>query len=129
MELFCVAVCDVNGLKIVNDTKGHKAGDEYLREACMMVCKVFDHSPVYRTGGDEFVVIATGSDFEERYELLAELNKRVEDNIASGTAVIAAGISDFVAGQDKDLHSVMERADVLMYSRKKELKAMGSNSR
>ncbi len=129
MELFCVVVCDVNGLKIVNDTKGHKAGDEYLREACMMVCKVFDHSPVYRTGGDEFVVIATGSDFEERYELLAELNKRVEDNIASGAAVIAAGISDFVAGQDKDLHSVMERADVLMYSRKKELKAMGSNSR
>lgn len=49
---FAVVVCDVNGLKKINDTLGHKAGDEYIREACRMVCHIFQHYPVYRVGGD-----------------------------------------------------------------------------
>lgn len=54
---FAVVVCDVNGLKKINDTLGHKAGDEYIRDACRMVCDIFQHSPVYRVGGDEFTVV------------------------------------------------------------------------
>ena len=45
---FAIAVCDVNGLKKINDTQGHKAGDDYIRDACKMVCEIFAHSPVYR---------------------------------------------------------------------------------
>lgn len=124
MELFSVIVCDVNGLKVINDTKGHKAGDEYLRAACMVVCKIFQHSPVYRIGGDEFVVIAKGIDFENRYDLLAELNRTVEENLKNNGAVVAAGISDFVMSKDDSMRPVFERADELMYKRKKELKEM-----
>ncbi len=61
---FGLVVCDVNGLKHVNDTKGHKAGDEYIRQACRMACDIFSHSPVYRIGGDEFTVILTDRDYE-----------------------------------------------------------------
>ena len=61
-ENFAVAVCDVNGLKVINDTLGHKAGDEHIRKASRMICDIFQHSPVYRTGGDEFVVIMRGRD-------------------------------------------------------------------
>ena len=129
MELFAVVVCDVNGLKYVNDTKGHKAGDEYLRSACMIVCKIFQHSPVFRVGGDEFVVILTGNDFEKRYELLTQLDEKVEDNISKSEAVISAGLSDYIAGKDANLHDVFERADNLMYSRKNELKTLGAQSR
>ena len=129
MEKFAVIVCDVNGLKHINDTKGHKAGDEYICEACDIVCRVFDHSPVFRTGGDEFVVLATGSDFDNRESLMAKLNKIVEDNISLEKAVLSAGISVFVPGDDDKMHSVFVRADALMYERKKELKAKGAKTR
>ena len=70
-----IVVCDVNGLKMINDTRGHQAGDEYIRMACRMICDVFSHSPVYRVGGDEFVVILTGRDYENRIALMRELHQ------------------------------------------------------
>lgn len=51
IESFAVIVCDVNGLKHINDTQGHKAGDQYIREAGVLICNTFKHSPVFRTGG------------------------------------------------------------------------------
>ena len=70
-----VAVCDVNSLKAVNDTLGHKAGDEIIRRACSLICNTFKHSPVYRIGGDEFAVILSGRDYERRQELLSEMEE------------------------------------------------------
>ena len=72
-ESFSVVVCDVNGLKHVNDTLGHKAGDEYICAACDMICEIYDHSPVYRLGGDEFTVVLSGHDYDIREELLQML--------------------------------------------------------
>ena len=43
-ETLAVAVCDLNGLKTVNDTQGHKAGDQYIREASAAICNTFKHS-------------------------------------------------------------------------------------
>ena len=117
-----LVVCDVNGLKQVNDTLGHKAGDEYIRSASLMICHLFKHSPVFRIGGDEFVVILTGHDFELRDQLMAELNEKVERNLREGKVVVAGGMSDYVAGQDRTIGAVFDRADTLMYQRKKELK-------
>lgn len=42
---FAVVVCDVNGLKYINDNFGHKAGDDYIRAACKMICDQDDISP------------------------------------------------------------------------------------
>ena len=70
---FAVVVCDVNGLKVINDTLGHKAGDEYIQKASRMICDIFQHSPVYRTGGDEFVVVLHGRDYLIRKELVLAL--------------------------------------------------------
>ena len=79
-----MVVCDVNGLKKINDTLGHKAGDEYIRKAFEMICDIFQHSPVYRTGGDEFVVILTGRDYIIRKELVLALHDRSVEHIGSG---------------------------------------------
>ena len=95
----------------------------------MIVCKIFQHSPVFRIGGDEFVVILTGGDFEQRYELLAQLDRQIEENIPKNDAVISAGLSDYISGSDMNFHTVFERADALMYTRKKELKSMGAKTR
>ncbi len=123
-EPFAVAVCDVNGLKQINDTLGHKAGDQYIKDACMIVCRVFKHSPVFRIGGDEFVVLMKGDDYENREELMDEINRKVEKNKSSGDVVVSVGISEFVPEKDKTIEAVFQRADELMYKRKAQLKAM-----
>ncbi len=121
-EVFAVAVCDVNGLKQVNDTLGHKAGDLHIKKASELLCGIFKHSPVYRVGGDEFAILLTGRDYAARAELLGELNRRVEENLETGGVVISVGLSDFEAGQDGACAQVFERADALMYRRKAQLK-------
>ena len=129
-EPFSIVVCDVNGLKFINDTFGHKAGDDYIKAASALICGLFKHSPVYRTGGDEFVIIMTGQDYESRQNILKSLNEKSEENIKTeGAVVVSAGLSDFNPDKDINFHAVFERADSLMYIRKKELKSMGAKTR
>ena len=128
-EKFAVVVCDVNGLKVINDTLGHKAGDEYIISASRMICDIFQHSPVFRTGGDEFVVVLTGRDYLIRKELLLALHDRSVEHISTKEVVISGGLSDFTPGADTCFHDVLERADALMYEEKKLLKGMGAISR
>lgn len=128
-EEFAVVVCDVNGLKKINDTLGHKAGDEYIREACRMICEIFQHSPVYRVGGDEFTVILTGRDYTIRKDLMILLHDRSVDHITAGGAVVSGGLSDFRAGEDESTHAVFQRADERMYEEKKNLKSLGAVTR
>ena len=128
-DAFAVAVCDVNGLKVINDTLGHKAGDEYIRSASRMICDIFQHSPVYRVGGDEFTVILSGRDLHNREELLKVLHDRSVEHISTKEVVISGGLSEYRPGTDTCFHDVFERADMLMYQEKDLLKGMGSISR
>ena len=128
-EAFAVTVCDVNGLKKINDTLGHKAGDEYICEAARMICEIYQHSPVYRIGGDEFVVIMTRRDYENRDRLKKMLHDVSVVHISGGGAVVSGGVSAFQPGKDTCFHDVFERADQLMYEEKKLLKGLGAVSR
>ena len=128
-EDFAVVVCDVNGLKFINDNYGHKAGDDYIRAASAMICELFQHSPVFRTGGDEFVVILKGRDYQSRAELMESLHRQSESHIGTDQVVVSAGISEFVPGTDADYHAVFARADSLMYQNKQALKSMGARTR
>ena len=126
---FSLVICDINGLKYVNDNYGHKAGDDLIRSASDMICNIFKHSPVFRIGGDEFVIILTGRDRIERGSLMQELSRRSEKNLEEGGVVVAAGMSDYIPTYDMSVRPVFERADLMMYDRKEELKAMGAISR
>jgi len=121
-EPFSIVVCDLNGLKQVNDTFGHKAGDKYIQSACKTICTTFKHSPVYRIGGDEFVAILRGGDYEIRTELMARLHSKNEEHRDCGDAVIAAGLADYRPGIDNTFASVFDRADAAMYEDKRVLK-------
>lgn len=122
VEEFGIAICDVNGLKTVNDTQGHKAGDDYIRTASKLVCDTFKHSPVFRVGGDEFVVILKGSDFEAREELEKQFMEIAKRNAEDHKVVVACGIAVFDKMHDKNVSAVFERADALMYKNKMSLK-------
>jgi len=124
MEPFSVVICDLNDLKAINDTRGHTAGDDYIKEACMVICHIFDHSPVFRIGGDEFAVLLTGRDYNNRSKLFSQLAAANQKNIISGEAIMASGISDFDPDKDKDLATVFQRADSAMYINKKVLKGI-----
>ena len=121
---FAAAMFDLNGLKLVNDTQGHEAGNRLIIQACRMICEHFKHSPVFRIGGDEFAAILEGQDYQNRAAILAAFNGQVEENQRSGQAVVAAGMAEFAPGQDDSFQVVFERADREMYLRKKELKEM-----
>ena len=121
---FAVGVFDLNDLKKVNDTQGHDAGDRYIKEACMCICKCFQHSPVYRIGGDEFAVILEGEDYAAQDELLEVFDRQMEENLAQRKIVVSTGISRFVPGQDNSFRTVFERADEKMYQRKRTLKGI-----
>ena len=116
-----VVVFDLNSLKKINDTKGHDAGDEYIKAACHIICERFKHSPVYRIGGDEFVAILEGEDYENRRQLLEEFSKMVDEEKKHDGIVIAIGSSTLHRNKDKSYMRVFERADKQMYKCKKQL--------
>lgn len=120
---FAVVVCDLNGLKNVNDVQGHQAGDEYIKSSCSIICNVFSHSPVFRIGGDEFAVILKDRDYENRYELVEQIGVEQESKRVNGMKPIAIGLSEFIPETDIRVQDVFERADNLMYADKKKCKS------
>lgn len=72
-------VMDINGLKQVNDTLGHEAGDEMIRAAGECIGNVFrEYGKCFRTGGDEFVVLAAGVDRGRAADALQKLQKETK---------------------------------------------------
>ncbi len=126
---FAIVVCDVNGLKFINDTQGHKAGAEYIRSAGRLVCSLFMHSPVFRTGGDEFVVILTGRDYDSRQFFMAALHDQSVQNIGTTEAVVSGGLAEYAPEKTPNFHTVFEQADQKMYQEKQLLKSMGAATR
>ena len=119
---FAILVFDVNDLKEINDSEGHQAGDRYIRDACMIICRIFKHSPVFRVGGDEFVVVAQDSDYDDLDNLLDQLKESNDKNAESNGVVIACGMSRFNA--DRKVETVFARADRQMYVNKHDLKVL-----
>ena len=125
LEKLAVVVGDINGLKCVNDTQGHAAGDQLIKDACALICEYFTHGAVFRVGGDEFVVLLQGKGYDTMTEVISELNARVEENLRENGVVVSVGYS-VLTPEDRQLRDVFERADQMMYERKKELKTLGA---
>ena len=122
-EGLAVALFDINDLKTVNDQLGHMEGDRLIRKVAGIICEVFQHSPVFRVGGDEFAVILSGRDFEQRNVLIDSIYRTSLDNIGTCEPVIACGISDRNEN-DRCLADVFARADEEMYRNKNYLKSI-----
>lgn len=122
---FAIVICDVNGLKKVNDTLGHQAGDSLIIRASRHICRVFKHSPVYRIGGDEFAVVLTGTDLDECENLLHTFQHTMAGStLEAPTEIpisIAIGISHYQTG-DTSFSEVFHRADTDMYKTKMSMK-------
>lgn len=122
-EAFAVVVCDINNMKVVNDLYGHAAGDECIKRACKKICDVFDHSPVFRVGGDEFVALLMGEDYAQRSRLMDMINA-VPANHAHVKIgdIVSAGMVEYRKDHHFSLKNVFAEADMAMYERKQFLK-------
>lgn len=91
-QLIGVILFDVDDFKIINDTKGHLAGDIILKNVAKILSEVFCETQykVFRIGGDEFSVITEGVCEQEIIERLLVLKKRLE---ADGTVSLSKGYS------------------------------------
>ncbi len=119
---FSVVVCDINNLKKINDTYGHMAGDQLIKDAKNVISSVFEYSTIYRVGGDEFAIILEDKDYNNRDELIKKFNDINKENKANDKVVIAIGISDYNSKTDYILQDIFNRADSLMYENKDKLK-------
>ncbi|MCR5002293.1 MAG: diguanylate cyclase, partial [Lachnospiraceae bacterium] len=123
---FAIVVCDVNGLKYINDNVGHDAGNKLLINACRLICTTFKRSPVFRIGGDEFVAILRNDDYASREEYMKGIMEKMTAERYNPSDInkvsFATGMSEFIPGADKDCDDVFKRADALMYEHKKQIK-------
>lgn len=124
---FAIGIFDCNDLKKVNDQFGHDKGDIYLKNACRLICVVFDHSPVFRLGGDEFAVFLQNNDFNNREDLVSLFtNRQSEINEAAENkwdeVHVAFGIAVYDPGLDVAVNDTVRRADKIMYENKRKEK-------
>ena len=126
--VFGIAMIDLNYLKNTNDEYGHFAGDEALIKLSNLICLVFKHSPVYRVGGDEFVVILRNEDYENSSALVEEFKERINDYIHNEKLrkyeriSAAIGYTEYMYDVDSCSEDVLRRADEKMYENKRQMK-------
>jgi diguanylate cyclase (GGDEF)-like protein len=126
-----VAVIDLNGLKALNDRYGHAAGDvaiQLVARALKVQFRITD--PVFRTGGDEFLVVLAGSQAAEMTGRLEALDgalkgQRLPDVPGAIDLVVAWGLADFSA--PAVIPAAIERADRAMYVCKDRRKAAAAS--
>ncbi len=125
--VFAIGIFDCDNLKSVNDQYGHGKGDAYLKNACRLICRVFQHSPVFRIGGDEFAVILQNEDFDHREALVSMFQKDAEKTCAANEnpweqVQAAIGVAVFDPRLDRAVLDTVHRADKLMYENKQKRK-------
>lgn len=125
---YAIVMCDINNLKVENDTFGHDTGDKYIKNCCKIISQAFKHSPIFRIGGDEFIAVVEGADYENRDFIMANLEKSVE--MSSQFATTAMGKASFAMGMavynpliDRSVGDTVKRADEEMYKKKIEMKS------
>ncbi len=126
---FGVMVLDINYLKETNDEYGHDVGNKLIVAAGQFVSGIFKRSPVFRIGGDEFLVILQNRDLEDLEDLLEKFDAECinESLQADGEKIpisIAKGFARFDSSRDLSFADVFNRADDAMYENKREIKGL-----
>jgi diguanylate cyclase len=123
-EKICLAVCDIDHFKSVNDRFGHAVGDRVLKAIADALSTACKGHLVARYGGEEFAVLFAGMDLEtarvtldSARALVATKHYRLrEDDAPLGEITFSAGVT-LAQGEDS-YHSVFKRADMLLYAAK-----------
>ena len=125
---FGVLVADINNLKLTNDRYGHDVGNDLIVHTAKILTETFKDSVVFRIGGDEFVVLLRGEDYQNYHALLEQFDETcAKDHLMVGEQMVsvtaARGVATFDPNIDRIYEDVFAKADQAMYMHKKESKA------
>ena len=126
-EPLCVAFCDIDRFKKINDTHGHEAGDRILKVVAHALNEISDERcHVARHGGEEFVVLFRGKSLGEAFAILDEARAALSErrlvnratDLPFGKVTFSAGIADLF--EYPDPRSALKAADEALYVAKHE---------
>ena len=126
IKSYGIAILDTNNHKEINDTYGHENGNAYLVNSCKLICQIFAHSPVFRIGGDEFLVVLIGKDLENHHELMSQLKESMDLTKKASfpwkqiSIACGLGIADYAKATT--IADTFNKADKNMYINKREIK-------
>ncbi|MBO4266824.1 MAG: GGDEF domain-containing protein [Lachnospiraceae bacterium] len=106
-------MCDINGLKQVNDVEGHDAGDALIKDVASCMLEVFGEKKVFRLGGDEFVAISDTDNEGSFQSMVRDLRGKLDERKRSASLGAV-----FVENNNMDFREVRKVADKLMYDEK-----------
>ncbi len=121
----CALMLDMDHFKQINDTYGHQAGDQVLRQIGGVINASFRKADVYgRLGGEEFAVLLPDTSLEAAREIAEQLVKAISNLACDPVHGLSASLGvAFAYAQDQDLHGLMNTADKALYR----AKAQGRN--
>ncbi len=123
---FCLAICDLDHFKSINDTHGHSAGDAVLIEAAQalnLFRRPGSRDQAFRYGGEEFVMLMPDTSIEEAAQLMEAYRKRIESTrvMHQGRPLrvkVSIGLCEFPSGGG-NVESLFANADSALYTAKK----------
>ncbi len=117
LDKISIMVCDVDGLKLINDALGHAAGDKFIQDAAkiLQAC-VRDSDQIFRIGGDEFVIIARNTRMDLLYQRIKAALE--EYNAAEQNSFLSISLGWGIQTDDLSLRQLFEVADNNMYREK-----------
>ncbi len=121
---FTVYLFDINGLKHLNDSLGHEAGDELIKSSAGLIKMIFKEEKIFRIGGDEFVVITEDANERNIENIIGSFREIQEDFNSEShrnfSVYVSVGASCFKPESDQTYEDVFNRADAAMYKNKQD---------
>ncbi len=117
-----MAIFDLDNFKQVNDTYGHRAGDEVLKQISELIkSEITPDDFAARYGGEEFIVLFVGKPMKKTGRLVEDIRKKIESisfRVLEGKSVtVSVGLQEYEAHTGKD--AFFEKADSLLYDAKR----------
>lgn len=115
-----IITIDVDGLKVINDTLGHEAGDRLIRKVAQVLIKAFRAEDVVaRIGGDEFTVLLPETDMNDAEAAVGRVRKAQDDaNRADSELYLSMSIGAATAEEGRDIFQTLKLSDERMYVEK-----------
>lgn len=122
-----ICFIDIDGLKNINDTYGHSAGDYLIKTVADLIKQfIFKEDIACRLGGDEFLIIFKNCDKRKAqeicYRIKYEINKLNKLNLNPYNISISCGLAEFNEIPEKSVHDFINTADRRMYDEKQKLR-------
>ncbi|MBR1741247.1 MAG: GGDEF domain-containing protein, partial [Lachnospiraceae bacterium] len=127
---FAMVMADLNYLKKINDNYGHDKGNEYIKKMYVMLDDVFRQSPIFRIGGDEFLIIVQNDEMEKCEDYIKVVKREMQTLMANKNLEpwerisTALGCAFYEKDKDENTETVFKRADEAMYEDKRNMHAV-----